>query len=349
MLNSGKKLKVLVGISGGVDSAVSAALLKESGFDVTGGFMKCWDEMNGCCTTLADEAIARKVAAHLDIPLYVFDFVSDYRKRVFQYFLKEYKAGRTPNPDTMCNREIKFGLFYEKALELGFDRVATGHYCRIERGKVLRAVDKNKDQSYFLYGVPRQRFQNIIFPVGNYLKSQIRKLALDFGLPNAKRPDSQGICFVGEVKLSEFLGKYIKGKKGNILNKEGKVLGHHQGLYYYTIGQRHGLNITGGPYYVVGKHLKKNLLFVSKEGKDLLKNSLVAREINWISQVSIKKGMKLQAKIRYRQEPEEAVIKRYRKGAMELGFKNSQRAIASGQAVVFYRKQEMLGGGTISS
>ncbi len=252
-------------MSGGVDSSVSAALLEKEGWDVTGVFMKCWSQdeaKGGVCTAEEDERYARMAAAKIGIPFYSVDLIKEYKQKVVDYFTAEYAAGRTPNPDVMCNREIKFGVFYDWAIkEFGADYVATGHYARIaplslrRRGeggevvKLLKGKDPNKDQSYFLWAVEREKFRNVLFPVGEYVKIEVRKMAQKFGLPNAQRPDSQGICFIGKVQVGAFLRQYLSDTPGAILDAQGRTIGEHNGLHFYTIGQRQGINIGGGPPY----------------------------------------------------------------------------------------------------
>jgi tRNA-specific 2-thiouridylase len=368
--------KVIVAMSGGVDSSVAAALLKKRGFNVVGVFMKFWSEpeknglvgtWNRCCSPEA-EGRARKVAKILKIPFYVFNFKKEFKKKIVDYFLKEYKDGKTPNPCVVCNKEIKFGLLLEKALALDVDFVATGHYARTNFGKnltivrflpkikLLRAKDKNKDQSYFLWMLNQKQLRKILFPVGNYTKTQVRKLAKKFGLPVFKIPESQEICFI-QTTINEFLRKYLREKRGNIVNKEGKVLGQHQGLWFYTIGQRKGIGFSGGPtfakatvgkpYYVLDKDLKKNLLIVTNNEKDLYKKELIAKNVNWILDKTPRLPLKVMAKIRYRHKPALATIGRLKSKVYSLKFKAAQRAITPGQSVVFYQGQELLGGGII--
>lgn len=333
-------------MSGGVDSSVAALLLKRQGFKVAGGYMKCWDYDAVECTGAEDEKMARLAAAHIGIPFYVFDFRKDYKKKVFDYFLKEYKTGRTPNPDVMCNRYIKFGLFLEKAMEQGFDYVATGHYARVRQGKLLKGKDENKDQSYFLAFVKPDVLDKVIFPLGNYTKTQVREIAKRANLPNAERPDSQGLCFVGEVKMESFLKKYIKPKPGLIVDEDGKKLGSHQGIWFYTIGQRKGIELPGGPYYVLDKDVKKNILIVTKNEKNLLKKELTATNLSWLLGKAPAKKSRVRVMIRYRQEPASATL--LVSSPAKVIFSRAQRAITPGQAVVFYKRGELLGCGIIS-
>src|SRR3989338_4332849 len=259
-----KKEKVFVAMSGGVDSSVSAALLKRDGFDAVGVYMKCWQD-GEACTYQDDEISARLAASHRSIPFYTWNFLKEYKERVVDYMLKGYADGVTPNPDMMCNKEIKFGLFFEKARKLGVDRVATGHYARIQEGRLLEGKDKNKDQSYFLSFIKPEVLPYILFPIGEYAKPQVREFARKFGLPNAERKDSQGICFVGKVDVSDFLKHYIAQRPGEIVDVAGHALGTHEGVMYYTIGQRSGLGLSGGPYYVANKDLAQNRLVGAKD------------------------------------------------------------------------------------
>src|SRR3990167_10686725 len=301
--STAKKKKVIVAMSGGVDSSVSAALLKKAGFDVIGIFMKCWsadDPMGENCTSSDDERMARLAAHKICIPIYSLNFIKEYKERVVNYMLEGYRKGITPNPDVMCNKHIKFGLFFEKAMRLGADFVATGHYARLSRKfpisssrvpksrkqqketvHILAARDENKDQSYFLSMIDPAVLLNVMFPIGEYTKPQVRELAKKFGLPNAERKDSQGICFVGKVDFVEFLKQYIPPKKGDVVDTNGKVLGQHEGAFYYTIGQRKGLGLSGGPYFIIDKDVQKNTIVVSKNENDLLKKEVQIKHINW--------------------------------------------------------------------
>lgn len=360
------KEKVIVAMSGGVDSSVSAALLKKAGFQVTGIFMKCWSEeeaQSGECTAQEDEQWARMAAAEIGIPFYSVDLVKEYKERVVNYFVSEYGIGRTPNPDVMCNREIKFGMFYDTAInEFAADYVATGHYARlqgnreirnpkseIQKFKLLKGRDTNKDQSYFLWAIDRKKLSNVLFPIGDYKKSEVRKLARKFGLPNADRKDSQGICFIGKVHVGSFLQEYIEDKPGVIINARGENIGRHEGLHFYTVGQRRGINIGGGPpYYVAQKDYEANTLVVVREhDEELFQDSLVAQDINWIG-ARPKLPFYCKAKIRYRQEDQDAIINsKDENGNLYVKFKNPQRAVTSGQSVVFYKGDELVGGGII--
>lgn len=351
------KQKVVCAMSGGVDSSVSAALLKRTGFDVTGVFMKCWEDdvgftksHMGQCTAEDDEMWARRAAAKIGVPFYSVDLTKEYRQRVVDYFVSEYEGGRTPNPDVMCNREIKFGVFYDWAIdEFGADYIATGHYARRVGISLLKGVDPNKDQSYFLWAVPREKFKNVLFPVGGYHKSEVRKLAQKFGLPNAKRPDSQGICFIGKVEVGAFLRNYIQDKPGIILDLKGKTVGAHNGLHFYTIGQRQGINIGGGPpYYVAQKNYAKNTLIVAREyDAELFQKNLTAASLNWIARKP-KLPFRCKMKLRYRQADQDAIIKSEdRDAAVYVEFREPQRAVTPGQSAVFYKGDKLIGGGVI--
>ena len=339
-------------MSGGIDSSVAAALLKKQGFNVMGVFMRFWaapfedrsmSRWNRCCS-LEAERRARRVAAHLNIPFYVFNFEKEFKKRVVDYFLREYRIGRTPNPCVVCNKEIKFGFLLEKALAFGVNYVATGHYARKVKSKLLRAKDKEKDQSYFLWMLNQKQLKHILFPIGNYTKKEVRNLAKRFKLPILTAPESMEICFI-RTTINDFLARYIKQKPGKIVCApyEGAHLGRHQGLAFYTLGQRKGIGLPGGPYWVLDKDLKRNLLIVTKNEKDLYKKELVAENINWLSEKEPKLPLKVKAKIRYRSNLTSATIcKNYK-----VIFNRPQRAITPGQSVVFYRGQELLGGGII--
>lgn len=341
-------------MSGGVDSSVAAALLKNQDFDVTGVFIKPWQPAGWkSCIWKEDREYAMRAAAKLKIKFLTWDLSKEYKKLVADYMIGEYRVGRTPNPDVMCNKEIKFGLFFKKAMRLGADFVATGHYVKAKREKrktknrigykLYQAKDKNKDQSYFLWTLGQKQLEKCLFPIGDYIKPEVRRIAKKFGLPNAAKKDSQGVCFIGLLNIKDFLKKYIKPKTGLILNIKGEKVGEHDGVFYYTIGQRHGLDIkTGkGPYFIVKKDIKRNIIYVGKE-KDLLSKKARVEKINWIDG-NIKLPVNLDVKIRYRTKSEKAVLNKNG----ELVFKKSVRAITSGQSAVFYRGQELLGGGII--
>lgn len=337
-------------MSGGVDSSVAAALLKRQGFQVIGVFMRFWfssaknkpvARWNKCCSIEAEQR-AREVARVIGIPFYVFNFEKEFKKRIVDRFLAEHKAGLTPNPCVYCNKEIKFGLLLEKSLALGAQYIATGHYVRRQGKKTLRGSDPKKDQSYFLWRLNQQQLSHVLFPVGGYKKTHVRALAKKFGLPVWATPESQEICFVPDT-INEFLKRYFKPKKGKIVDASGKILGGHQGLIFYTIGQRKGIMLPQGPYWVEDKDFKKNLLIVTKNEKDLLKKELFFREANWLAGKSLKLPFKATAKIRYRAKLAKVTIFKNNR----VVFAKSQRAITPGQSVVFYKNQELLGGGII--
>jgi len=350
-----KKTKVVVAMSGGVDSSVAAALLKEQGFAVVGIMMKFWSDKsasrnltdkkdtNRCCSVEA-ERLARMVAKKIGIPFYVINVEREFKKKVVDYFLQEYKKGNTPNPCVVCNKEIKFGFLINKALSLGADFVATGHYARISLARLLKGADKEKDQSYFLCQLNQKQLSRVLFPVGGYTKPEVRKIARKFNLPTAETPESQEVCFV-QNSTNEFLKKYLKNKAGKIVDKAGKVLGKHNGLWFYTIGQRRGLEIQQGPWFVVNKDFKKNVLIVSKDEKDLLKKDLIVSNVNWIN--SQKMSLTGDVKIRYKSNLAKAKIQNVGRGKVKVVFTKPQKAITSGQYAVFYRGQELLGGGII--
>jgi len=328
-------------MSGGVDSGVTAALLKKQGFEVTGIFMKLFDS-----SVFKDsEKRARKTAKMLGIPIFVLDLRKEFKRRVFDYFLNEYKKGRTPNPCVVCNNEIKFGLLLEKALSLKTDFVASGHYARKIGSKLLKAKDQDKDQSYFLWKLSQKQLGRILFPLGSYTKKKVKFLAKKFKLPLLNISESQEICFVGK-SINDFLKKHLKTKPGIIVNEKKEEAGRHQGLCFYTIGQRKGIGLSGGPYYVIGKNLKSNNLVVSRNKKDLEKNELIAEGINWISGKKPKFPLRVQAKTRSRQKSFSATVNLFGK-KLKVIFDKPQRAITPGQSVVFYSGQELLGGGII--
>ncbi len=350
MKNNSSRKTVIVGMSGGVDSSVTAALLKEQGFDVVGVFMKNWSEDFGDygCTWAEDSEDARKVARVLNIPFYVWNFEKEYHEKVVEYFFREYAAGRTPNPDVMCNTEIKFKVFLEKALQMGADFVATGHYARNDSGKLLKGVDPSKDQSYFLYTLKQSQLEKIMFPIGHLQKSEVRQLAKKFKLPNAEKKDSQGICFIGKINVTEFLKAHVKAEAGEIVTAGGQILGRHDGLPYYTIGQREGMNLGGkGPYYVVSKDFQANRLVVTndKEDKGLWKKEFTVTDLSWTNQAP-EFPLHTGVTIRYHHPEYNARITKHESG-IKVIFDQPQRAITEGQAAVFYTGDELLGGGVI--
>lgn len=361
MVKKVKPQKVLVAMSGGVDSSVAAALLKEAdGFDVIGVFMKFWlapDEnglerkWNRCCSPEAEKR-ARFVASKLKIPFYVLNFENEFKKRIVDYFLKGYKKGITPNPCIVCNKEVKFGLLLKKARQLGAKFIATGHYARIKEGKdgirLIKAKDKEKDQSYFLWRLNQKQLSHILFPIGGYAKEEVRKMSKKFKLKLSGVSESQDVCFV-KPATNDFLKRYLKTKPGKIVNTKGKTIGEHQGLWFYTIGQRKGINLSGGPFYVTDKDLKKNLLIVSKNKKDLYKREVIVKNVNWISGKVPELPIKVKIKIRYRHKAANATISKIKNKKYKLQFKTAQKAVTPGQSAVFYKKNQILGGGIISS
>jgi len=340
-------------MSGGVDSSVSAALLQKAGYDVTGVFIKVWQPDFIHCTWKEDRRDAMRVAALLDIPFLTLDLEKEYKKEVVDYMLAEYKAGRTPNPDVMCNQQIKFGAYYRWALKQGADYVATGHYARVTRSQLFEGKDKNKDQSYFLWTLTKDQLAHILFPIGDFKKEKVRQLAKKFKLPNAEKKDSQGLCFIGKVDMKEFLSHFIKPKAGKVVDEEGNTLGDHNGAFFFTIGERHGFNITkkspkDKPYYVIGKDLKKNLLIVSDRSKiaeeSKKRKSCSLSAVNWIENPTT--GKNYTCRIRYRQEKQKCTIKRRGKN-FEAVFAAPQTTLASGQSLVLYEQEKCLGGGVI--
>ncbi|MBO8171623.1 MAG: tRNA 2-thiouridine(34) synthase MnmA [Bacillaceae bacterium] len=351
------KTRVVVGMSGGVDSSVAALLLKQQGFEVIGIFMKNWDDTDelGHCTAEEDYEDVRRVCDHIGIPHYTVNFEKEYMDKVFQYFLDEYKKGRTPNPDVMCNREIKFGEFLEKALELDADFLATGHYARVGfEGDIcllLRGADPGKDQSYFLNQLDQDQLSKAMFPIGHLEKAEVRRIAEAAGLPTAKKKDSTGICFIGERNFREFLSQYLPAQPGEIRTLSGEVKGRHHGLMYYTLGQRKGLGIggPGEPWFVVDKDLDNNVLYVA-QGQDhprLYAVGLKASEVHWISGEAPASSFTCTAKFRYRQPDQGVTVRMTSDDRCEVIFDQPQRAITPGQYVVFYDGEVCLGGGVI--
>ncbi|MFJ8450902.1 tRNA 2-thiouridine(34) synthase MnmA [Aerococcus viridans] len=350
-------------MSGGVDSSVTALLLKEQGYDVIGIFMKNWDDTdeNGFCTATEDYKDVAAVAAQIGIPYYSINFEKEYWDKVFTYFLDEYKRDRTPNPDVMCNKEIKFKAFLDYALELGADYVATGHYAQIERdskGKVhmLRGLDNNKDQTYFLNQLSQDQLQRVMFPLGHLEKPEVRRIAEEAGLATAKKKDSTGICFIGEKNFKEFLGNFLPAQPGKMIAEDGTVMGDHMGLMYYTIGQRKGLGIGGGgksdqPWFVVGKDQAKNVLYVGQgfHNYKLYADYLMASDLSFVDDEFTATSFDCTAKFRYRQKDTQVHVDINEDGTAKITFAEPVRAITPGQAVVFYDGPECLGGGTIDA
>lgn len=352
---------VVVGLSGGVDSAVSALLLKRQGYRVSGLFMVNWTEdEQGYCTSADDFQSARAVAEELEIALHRVDFSAEYRERVFAKFLADYQAGLTPNPDVLCNREVKFQPFLDYAMRLGADYVATGHYARIdhtgEAPRLLRAGDDNKDQTYFLAAVEREAFSRVLFPIGGLSKPEVRALATDAGLPNHQRKDSTGICFIGERPFREFLAHYLKPQPGPIVDDGGRTIGEHSGLMYYTLGQRRGLHIGGvrgareAPWYVVAKHARDNALQVSQDPQHplLMASEILTQPFHWIRRPA-PLPPQLQARIRHRQTLQACHATVEAEGRLRLHFARPQRAAVAGQYAVLYDGEECLGGAEIAA
>lgn len=353
------KPRVIVGLSGGVDSAVSALLLKRQGYEVIGMFMRNWieEDENGVCSSAADFEDVVRISDQIGIPYHAVNFSKHYQENVFEEFLRELKKGNTPNPDILCNREIKFKVLLEKALELKADFLATGHYASTEEAEgftwLLKGQDPGKDQSYFLSAIDASVLPKVLFPLGNLLKKEVRAIAEEVSLANAKKKDSTGICFIGKRKFRPFVEKYLAYTKGKMVSVEGKVMGEHQGIAYYTIGQRHGLGIggEGEAWFVVGKEFEANILLVA-QGNDhpsLYSGSLRAREPNWITPFGMPPlPFTCTAKIRYRQEDQECTIEKCEDGELIVNFKNPQRAVTRGQSIVFYQGMRCLGSAFIS-
>ena len=356
-------MKIVVGLSGGVDSAVAALLLKREGHDVTGLFMKNWedDDDGEYCSTREDLIDAASAAERVGIDLEAVNFAAEYRERVFASFLSEYRAGRTPNPDVLCNAEIKFKAFLDHALDLGADCIATGHYARVAvregRHALLKGLDPAKDQSYFLHRLTQAQLSRSLFPVGHLLKTRVREIAREAGLPNHAKRDSTGICFIGERPFREFLSRYLPREPGPIVDDLGRCLGEHQGLMYYTLGQRQGLGIgglkdgDGSPWYVAAKELDRNALVVvqGKDHRRLLSRHLQAGDASWIDGMGPSSGEPgLAAKTRYRQADAPCSLGPRTARAFELDFDDAQWAVTPGQSAVLYRGEECLGGGVIA-
>ena len=362
-MSASQKEKIIVGMSGGVDSSVSALLLLQQGYQVEGLFMKNWeeDDTQEYCSAAVDLADAQQVCDSLQIPLHTVNFSSEYWDRVFEYFLQEYRGGRTPNPDIICNKEIKFKAFLEHAHTLGGDKIATGHYVRArveaDQTLLLRGIDQNKDQSYFLYALNQHQLSHALFPVGELDKSEVRRIAEQEGFVVHDKKDSTGICFIGERKFKDFLQRFLPAQPGAIFSLAGEELGQHSGLMYYTIGQRQGLGIGGTeqgseqPWYVVDKDMTTNRLLVA-QGIDhpaMLHSHCRISDLHWIARPAQETGFACSAKIRYRQQDSDCLLREVSASDALVEFVQPQRAITPGQALVFYQGDVCLGGGTIES
>lgn len=340
-------------MSGGVDSSVSALLLKKQGFDVIGLFIKSWEETDGSCSAATDFEDVIKVCKQIDIPYYSYNFTEEYKKLVFTNFLQEYQKGNTPNPDILCNREIKFKLFLQKALSLNVDFIATGHYCQKDQyNNLIKAKDLSKDQTYFLYTLKTNILEKVLFPIGHLLKQEVRIIAKDNNLSTHNKKDSTGICFIGERKFTTFLNNYIPFSKGNFETINGEIVGQHLGLPFYTIGQRKGIKIggKGDAWYVVDKDIKRNVVLVEQGAQNpaLFKPALIATDITFINEPPKNFPVNCQAKIRYRQNDQKCTIQNYKNNETLITFAQPQRAITAGQSIVFYNNNICLGGGIIN-
>jgi tRNA-specific 2-thiouridylase len=357
MTKDPKDIRVVVGMSGGVDSSVAALLLKNQGYEVIGVFMKNWDEEDesGVCTSVDDYDDVRRVCQKLDIPYYTVNFVREYWNKVFQYFLSEYKKGRTPNPDVMCNKEIKFKAFLEFAMKVGADYIAMGHYAQVDfkdgEYRLLRGDDSNKDQTYFLCELNQYQLSKSMFPIGHLNKSEVRKIAKENGLATADKKDSTGVCFIGERDFNKFLDNYLPAIGGEIMTFDGEIKGEHFGLMHYTLGQRKGLGIggEGDPWFVAEKDLQNNILYVVQGEKNpkLYSYGLMATDVNWISDKAKIGSFRCTAKFRYRQKDQDVTVYIKENNCCVVEFNETQKAITPGQVVVFYDGDNCLGGGII--
>lgn len=357
------KKKVVVGLSGGVDSAVAVIMLQKQGYEVEGMFMRNWDSllnndvlgnphtMDSVCPQEVDYMDAVEVAEKLGIKLHRVDFVMEYWDKVFTYFLNEYKAYRTPNPDILCNKEIKFKCFLDKAMEMGYDYIAMGHYARIshEPTRIYKGLDSNKDQTYFLSQLSKAQLEKALFPIGDLTKKEVRAIAEEYGLNVAKKKDSTGVCFIGERNFKAFLENYLPAQKGKMETLDGEVVGEHDGIMYYTIGQRHGLGLggEGDPWFVLGKDVKRNVLLVGRGGNSeyLYSNRCIVSNINWLGEPFDKR--EINVKFRYRSQDIKATLIDLKDGRFEIQYPQMFKAVTPGQAAVFYDGDEMLGGSTI--
>jgi tRNA-uridine 2-sulfurtransferase len=352
--------RVIVGISGGVDSSVVALALKQQGVDIAGLFMQNWDEDDsGECRAEEDRRDALSICGRLGIPFYSRNFAKEYWSGVFEYFLAEYRRGRTPNPDVLCNREIKFKTFLDEARSLGAEKIATGHYAQVDcvngRWRLLRGADKDKDQTYFLHQLGQAQLSATLFPIGHLPKSEVRRLATEAGFPTAQKKDSTGICFIGERDFREFLSQYIPAKDGDIVDISGKKIGVHSGVFYYTLGQREGLHIGGvkgrpaAPWFVVGKDVHSNRLYVDQGQSEWLHSTeLLSETAHWIAGAPPAQGFECTAKHRYRQQDADCKVHVQDDGTLKVEFKQPQRAVTPGQSLVLYHGDECLGGAVIA-
>ena len=364
MKSTPQNTRVIVGMSGGVDSSVAALLLLQQGYQVEGLFMKNWeeDDTEEYCSATTDLADAQSVSDQLGIKLHTVNFSSEYWDRVFAYFLQEYRSGRTPNPDILCNKEIKFKAFLEYAINIGADYIATGHYVRVDHSlkntvRMLKGWDNNKDQSYFLYTLGQKQLAKSLFPIGELEKSTVRKLAKEAGFGTANKKDSTGICFIGERKFKDFLQRFIPAQPGDIITPTGEIIGTHQGLMYYTLGQRQGLGIGGlktaseAPWFVLAKDLDNNHLIAGQGHQHplLLKKQLHASQLHWVSGKALANSFDCKAKIRYRQSEQNCRVVIDKQEVATVCFEKNQRAITPGQSIVFYDNDVCLGGGIIDA
>lgn len=354
-MNENHKKTVVVGMSGGVDSSVTALLLKNQGYNVIGMFMKNWEEKdeNGVCKASLEFEDVVRVCDQIGIPYYSVNFVKEYWDNVFTEFLNEFKLGNTPNPDILCNREIKFKVLLEKAVQYGADYLATGHYCQTDGKRLIKGVDGSKDQSYFLYTLKEETLQKVLFPIGNLQKTEVRKIAKENGLATSEKKDSTGICFIGERNFKQFLSGYLQVLPGDFKTLSGKTVGRHDGVAYYTIGQRKGMGIggAGDAWFVVGKDVDKNIVYVEQGSMhpSLYCDELIASDLSFVSDKPLNLPLKCTSKIRYRQADQPCTITKIENGRCFVTFHVPQRAVTVRQSIVFYDGDICLGGGMIES
>lgn len=360
LIEINSKKTVIIGMSGGVDSSVAALVLKKQGYNVIGLFMKNWEEVDndGNCTATKDYEDVIKVCEKIGIPYYSVEFVKEYRENVFKHFVEEYKQGYTPNPDILCNREIKFKVFFDKAMELGADYLATGHYCQNPiidgENRLFKGEDGNKDQTYFLYTIKKEILEKVLFPIGDIPKPKVREIAAHYDLATKTKKDSTGICFIGERNFREFLSNYIQSKSGNFETLDGTVVGKHHGAAYYTLGQRKGLGLggQGEPWFVVGKDIDRNVLIVERGERHpaMFADELTATDLSWVSgELNKELPYSCRCKIRYRQQDQDCVIERIEGDKIYVTFPTPQRSIAPRQSIVFYDGDICLGGAMIET